>query len=216
MFKKINKTYNIFLHNIRELIRKIKSNKSNQYRLRFVLFTSLILFIGSLGVYLIKDSYAKYESKKNLVTDTVAALYIIKPGSYSFDMSIEGVVPGTDDYVYSFTVSNYEESSLSNVDLSYSMKIITTTNLPLNYRLYKNELPSGGTNLLNVTDISQDTESAWYKVFDLDDISSLKHDIKTTDTYYLVVNFPQSAQSTITYAGQIESVEVKIDAKQVI
>ena len=79
-------------------------------------------------------------------------------------------------------------------------------------------------NLSNVTGTSgfrklvevYNNGTSWYKVFDLDDISSLKHDIKTTDTYYLVVNFPQSAQSTITYAGQIESVEVKIDAKQVI
>ena len=180
------------------------------------MLASLVLFIAFLGIYLIRDSYAKYESRKNLITDAVAALYIIKPGSYSFDMNIEGVVPGTDDYIYSFTVSNFEESTTSNVDLSYSMRIISTTNLPLNYRLYKNQSPTGGTNLLNITDISQDSESAWYKVFDLEDIGDFTHDTNTTDTYYLVVNFPQSAQSTISYAGQIESVEVKIDAKQVI
>lgn len=216
MLEKINKSYNIFLHNIREFIRNIKKNKSNKYRLRFLMLASLVLFIAFLGIYLIRDSYAKYESRKNLVTDAVAALYIIKPGSYSFDMNIEGVVPGTDDYIYSFTVSNFEESTTSNVDLSYSMRIISTTNLPLNYRLYKNQSPTGGTNLLNITDISQDSESAWYKVFDLEDVGSFTHDTNTTDTYYLVVNFPQSAQSTISYAGQIESVEVKIDAKQVI
>ena len=115
MLEKINKSYNIFLHNIREFIRKIKKNKSNKYRLRFLMLASLVLFIAFLGIYLIRDSYAKYESRKNLITDAVAALYIIKPGSYSFDMNIEGVVPGTDDYIYSFTVSNFEESTTSNV-----------------------------------------------------------------------------------------------------
>ena len=44
----------------------------------------------------------------------------------------------------------------------------------------------------------------------------LRYNTNTTDSYYLVVNFPESYKNNLDYANKIESVTVYVYSKQVI
>ena len=214
--KKIKERIKIYLSKIRDLFRLLKGDKTLKYKLRFAVL-SVILIAGLFAsVKLISGSYAKYYSKKTLVMDTSAALYILKPGEYKFNMDLEGLIPSNNDYTYMFTISNFDGSRVSQVDMEYNIKMVATTNLPLSYKLYKNEEPANGTNILSSQNTVQDSDNAWYKVFNITSTTTFIKNTKTTDTYYLVVNFPETFKTTLEYANQIESVEVIVNSKQII
>lgn len=210
---KLKEKFKILGHNIREIKRNL-TVKDKKYKARFLVLSCLIITGLILGIKLISASYARYYSKKAMKLDVVAALYILDEGEYKFDMDIEGILPSSEEYTYLFTVANFKDNKTSNVDLEYTMKIVTTTNLPLNYKLYKNENP--GTNLLTSKEVKQDESNAWYNVFTLNTPSLFKYNTKTTDSYYLVVNFPEAYKNNLEYANKIESVTVIVNSKQVI
>ena len=212
MKKRIKKV----LSKMRDLFRLLKGDKTLKYKIRFSILAIVLILGLYVSVKLISGSYARYYSKKSLVMDTSAALFILDPGEYKFDMDLEGLVPSDNDYTYMFTISNFTDNKVSQVDMEYSLKMVTTTNLPLTYRLYKNEEPTNGTSILSSQSIVQDADTAWYNVFNIATTSTFIKSTKKTDTYYLVVNFPKTYSSTIEYAGQIESAEIIVNAKQII
>ena len=210
---KIKERFKILGHNIREIKRNLTS-KDKRYKVRFLVLSCLIITSLILGIKLIGASYARYYSKKAMKLDVVAALYVLDEGEYKFDMDLEGLLPSNENYTYLFTIANFKGNKSSNVDLEYTMKIVTTTNLPLTYKLYKNENP--GTDLLTNKVVSQDDNNAWYNVFTINTPSMLRYNTNTTDSYYLVVNFPESYKNNLDYANKIESVTVYVYSKQVI
>ena len=188
---KIKERFKILGHNIREIKRNLTS-KDKRYKVRFLVLSCLIITSLILGIKLIGASYARYYSKKAMKLDVVAALYVLDEGEYKFDMDLEGLLPSNENYTYLFTIAN----------------------LPLTYKLYKNENP--GTDLLTNKVVSQDDNNAWYNVFTINTPSMLRYNTNTTDSYYLVVNFPESYKNNLDYANKIESVTVYVYSKQVI
>ena len=64
--------------------------------------------------------------------------------NYSNNIKLTDLIPSNDKYVYTFSIQNYKDNDICEVDMIYDVLIKTTTNLPLNYELYLND------NLLNV------------------------------------------------------------------
>ena len=109
-----------------------------KYQIKYislVIFYGVILFTGLLLVF----THARYESQVKLNASLENAIHIIKPTSDSFNISLDGIIPREEPYLYIFNVANYDESNTSEVDMEYDLSLITTTNLPLTYKLYKNE-----------------------------------------------------------------------------
>ena len=65
----------------------------------------------------------------------------------SFNIETDGIVPSSTPYTYRFSVSNFNQNNMSDVDINYSINIRTTTNLPITLELYRNQLPENGTNI---------------------------------------------------------------------
>ena len=124
------------------------------------------------------------------------------------------MVPGTEEY-YEFYVSNYGNDKRANVDLKYSIEIITTTNLPLDFKIFKGE------NLtLNEVDsdtVTTDENGVYYRHLKINDVSTMSYEDVVTDKYTLWVKFPVSYKNRPNdYAGIIELVDIKINAEQVV
>lgn len=185
---------------------------------RFLLFAFSLFLILFLSYYLFKVAYARYEMQAKLVTNIDKALYIFEAGEVSFNLEPAGIIPREEDYIYRFSVANYNSSNNSDVDLTYRVRLRTTTNLPISLKLYRNELPtdSGATNILGIGDNVQDEDGAWYRVFDINSDYEMLYSNQTTDYYTLVINFPLSAGSDTTYANAIENIEVSLKSKQEI
>ncbi|MDD3453842.1 MAG: hypothetical protein PHN42_06190 [Bacilli bacterium] len=181
----------------------------------------LILIILIILVFLImvsfKSSYASYETESIINVDVNKAIYLFEEKQMSFNIDLDGIIPSDEPYIYSFSVSNYNEEQRSEVDLQYQISIITTTNLPLNYKLYRNEQYSlSSTNIISASDVVNDTDGSWYKKLTINDIYNMNYNIDKTDIYYLVVFFPKVYSDSTIYQGLVDNIQINIDSKQIL
>lgn len=185
---------------------------------RFLLFAFSLIFILFLSYSLFKMAYARYEMQARLVTNIDKALYIFEAGDVSFNLEPTGIIPRNEPYTYRFSVANFNNTHDSDVDLTYRIRLRTTTNLPITMQLYRNELPgdNGATNILGTAVDMQDEDDAWYHVYDINTDYEMLFANETTDYYTLVINFPISAASDTTFANAIENIEITLKSKQEI
>ena len=203
--------------------------------------------INFLTVFLILDVFviltmfqtagATYSSKAIGNTEMQVALYAFTADDLveldgvdgeeitsSFDISLGDINPGETKY-YQFNIYNYLTDDSGNkvsseTNISYDLKIITTTNLPLTYSLYLNQNPfsSNVSNLLDSntysTDIITDSYGTYYQVFAVDE-QCFKYSTFGDDQYTLVVEFP-AKYSDILYQDLIESIKIQVESKQVL
>ena len=62
--------------------------------------------------------------------------------------------------------------------------------------------------------MTPDDNGTYFRNMEIDTVT-LRYEEPQTDTYYLVVNFPEN-YNQITYQDIIEMIEISVDAKQVI
>lgn len=191
--------------------------KNIDTRKRFFLYSFLVLILMILSFYLL-NVYSSYNSTATINTNVEKAIYIFNEDIFSFNIDIDGIVPSEDPYIYEFSISNYKDNKKSSVDLEYSLNFRTTTNLPVVYKLYRNEEynDSNSTNLFSLSSLIQDEDGSWYNKFDLPTKYTFNYEEKEKDIYYLVVNFPKSYSNNSEYADMIDNVEITVDAKQII
>ena len=197
---------------------KISNIKYLNEKGRFLLFAFLLIFVLFLSYSLFRIAYARYEMNSKLVANIDKALYLFNSEKLSFNLDPDGIIPSDTPYTYRFSVANFTESKNSDVDLTYKVKIRTTTNLPITIQLYRNQLPSdnGAINILTGSQNVQDEDGAWYRVYNVNTEYEMYFANQTTDYYTMVVNFPAIYATDTTYANSIENIEVTLESKQMI
>ena len=203
---------NIFLHNIREF----KRNKKNKYKIRFIIFSIVFISILSFGIFSLIKSFSSYYSKANLSLDIQTAMFVLDEGEMSFNIDIDQIIPKDEPYIYTFSVSNFNEERKSDVDLKYNLKIQTTTNMPLEYRLYYKEYNLDEKDIITRRDLLQDEDSSWYNLLTVGTTYEFSYTERTTNIYYLVIDFPTVYKDVIEYSDAIENIEVIIDSEQIV
>ena len=174
----------------------------------------IICLIISLRLFTLVLS--KYESISNSNAIVEIAFYLFKEDYKNMTTHLSAIYPKDGVYVYTFSIGNENEFERAEVDLEYDLKIRTTTNLPLIYKLYMNEdysLPKS-TNIIKDTIVEKDENGTYFKKIITEPIF-LNYKVGTTNTYQLVVEFPITYNQEI-YQDIIEMIEISVDAKQVI
>lgn len=199
-------------------ISKMQNIKFLEEKKRFLLFVFVLLFILFLAFYLLRVAYARYEVRAKINANIDKALYIFEDDKLDFNLEPEGIIPSDEPYVYRFSVSNYNTSKHSDVDISYQVKVRTTTNLPITVSMYRNELPdaAGAVNIFQSSVLEQDEDDAWYRLYSPSSEFEMNYEDDVTDIYTMVISFPSSYASDITYANYLESIEVILESKQII
>ena len=170
----------------------------------------LIIAIASLDF-----TQSRYETNTEIRMEPDLAFFIADVESQTGQIKLESMLPSTTPYLYKFNVANYKDTKKANVDLKYTIEIITTTNMPLNYKIYKgnNMVQNVVSNEYYVTD----ENGMYYHHMEIDDVSYFSYNQRQTDTYTLWVEYPIEYKYYPTeYAGIIDLVDVKINAEQVV
>lgn len=203
----------IFWHKIR----KIKRNKILKYKIRFVLFCTFLLGILVVGIYSFNRSFSAYESHANLSLDIQTAMFVVEPGIMSFNIDLDQIIPSDNSYIYTFSISNFNETMKSDVDLEYNLYLQTTTNLPLSYRLYtEEEYNQNNPGLLTKKERKQDDDNSWYNLMTVETKYQFSYKEKKTYIYYLVIDFPTTYKNVLEYSESLENIKMIIDAQQVV
>ena len=197
---------------------KISNIKYLTYKKRFLKVSLVFAFSIILIVFLVTRAYGSYITTAKLRADIDKAIYIFEEEKLSFNIDENKIIPSNDPYTYVFSVQNYNTSQTSDVDLTYNINIRSTTNLPLEIKLYRNENynASGATNIIGSPTLRRDADGAWYKLYTESDDYPMNYNSNTKDIFTLVINFPKAYSIDTTYVDITENIEVIINSKQVI
>ena len=190
-------------------------NKKN-----ILLISKLNLFFITFFITLIIFPFtlSKYQSTATGNINSNIAFYLFKTDYQIERIKLADLEPSTTPHIYTFTIGNQNNNKVSDVDIEYYLKIITTTNLPLRYQLYKNEEyeSNDSTNLINNTNttIEKDSDGTYFQTFEFDK-EELLYTTPKTNNYTLVVYFDETNKEA-KYQDTPESVRIIVDSRQII
>lgn len=176
----------------------------------------ILLFILVIVLFLIPTSFAKYESKASAKAVAEVAFYLVDLGLFSENILIENIEPRVEPYVYNFTVANNDGENRTETNLQYELSIKTTTNLPLEFRLYMNGeyVDENSVSAISSDEVIQDEDETYFRNM-FTDIQYFSHLYDEVNNYQLVVYFP-SEYKDYKYQDIYELIEIVVDSKQVI
>lgn len=187
---------------------------------KLILFGLLLILLVLLVFLIMRFVYSSYETDASLNVSIDEAIYVFGDEKMSFNIDSSKIVPSNTPYTYSFSVSNFKDGKTADVDLLYTVQVITTTNLPITLELYRNENYSQNNNnlhnIIGTLSLIQDDDGAWYREYPKTSEYEMLYRNNTTDIYTLVVKFPISYSSDDTYADAIENIEIRLESRQEI
>lgn len=196
----------------------VKKKVIHRYRMHFIFFMIMFTILIFLFLLFFKRTFSSLVADADVKVNVVNAVYVLEEGMFDFYIDLDGIIPSDTPYIYSFTVANYNDKKRSDVDIDYQISILATTNLPLKYELYRNELynADGAVDIIDTNEIISDLNGAWYRKLSVDDMYRFTYNVDMIDTYYFVIYYPKSYSSILEYQGMTENIEVQLQSKQVI
>lgn len=176
----------------------------------------ILLLVLVIVLFLIPTSFSKYESKASAKALAEVAFYLVDVGLFSENILIENIEPRVEPYVYNFTVSNTDGENRTETNLQYELSIRTTTNLPLEFKLYMNGeyLDENSVSILSSDEITLDDDETYFRNM-FTDVQYFTHLYDETNNYQLVVYFP-SEYKDYKYQDIYELIEIVVDSKQIV
>lgn len=176
----------------------------------------ILILILILLIRIISLTISKYESSAISDSAIQVALYVLNRDYQSMSLNLESLFPRDEPYVYYFSVSNSNGDKTCETDMEYDLTIRTTTNLPIEYELYKNEqyTNDAAQSIIKSDDIVQDDDNTYFRVITTE-TETFSYNEAKKNIYQLVVRFP-AKYNTINYQDIIEAIEITVDSKQII
>ena len=179
------------------------------------LFFSILLVVTLVAIGKFDITQARYESEATVSVEPDLAFFIVDVGTTSGHVKIDGIVPSAGAVDFDFTVSNFNATKHAEVDLTYTIEIVTTTNMPLDFEIYKGA--NSNVDIIDNDYTTTDANGVYYRHLVVNDVTTMAFNQNVTDTYKLSVTYPLSAKDNPdAYAGIIDLVDVVIRAEQVV
>ena len=190
-------------------------NSFDSDRFSLVFRYALMIMILLSILYIFSQTYSRYTTDVSVQVEPQLAFFVADAKSYRDTLELGEILPSEDPYYYAFTVSNFKDDQKANVDLEYQLRIVTTTNLPLQYELYRNTDDYTDGNIIDKKEVSQNSDEMFFQTLSSSAYYDLSFQNKMTDTYVLKVTFPvEYQQFPEKYAGPVELIEIQLDARQ--
>lgn len=186
-----------------------RARRRRKAKLKYIKFTFLVI-LAIIAITLIKATNARYKSTGQGTADVDLAFYLLKEGSISQNLKLTSILPKQGTYDYTFTVANNDGTYRTETAIQYSMKIKTTTNLPLGYAVYAQGDTT--TNLITNVSTTQDSDGTYFKNMDVTG-GYLGFSANEQNTYVLKVTFP-AAYNSSDYEGIVEYVQITFNSSQ--
>lgn len=188
----------------------------NHKKFKSIVFSSLLLILLLVSVFLIPTTFSKYVSETSSDAEVKIAFYLLKTDYRTSVILLDEIAPRNDPYTYMFTVSNYEGNNRAETNMKYDLSIRTTTNLPLEYELYLNSVytDANAENAITNSQIIQDDDGTYFNKFTTD-TEYFSYSYNEINTYQLVVYFPSTYVDEM-YQDIVDSIEITVNSKQIL
>ena len=176
---------------------------------------SFVILVALFILSRLEFTEAKYVTNTEATVSPNIAFFIVNVSTQSASMKLANLIPSEIPYTYEFQVSNFKGAQKANVDLTYSIEVIATNNLPLEIKLFSGTNTNQTPNFTET--LTTNSDGVYFKHLLYNSVATMSHSTRQTDTYTLWVEFPESCKnSPDSYAGIIELVDIKINAEQVV
>ncbi|MBR3134344.1 MAG: hypothetical protein IKG56_02670 [Clostridia bacterium] len=176
------------------------------------LYKKIAFFIISILLIIttIRFTLSRYRSRGHSDANVDLAFYLFKEESISQELKLESILPRELPYVYDLYVANHDDTDRTETSIQYTIQIMTTTNLPLNFSVYKDD--NTEEDLVTGIETRTDTDGTYYKFIDVQGGSfGFRNDEEAT--YKLHVTFPKIYNQS-EYEGIVEYVKITIKSNQ--
>lgn len=163
--------------------------------------TTIIVMVG-ISLSFTITTYAIFRSVYNANTSFIAAHVITETNIRdNITVYLNDIIPG-ETKNYQFSVTNFKqennETYRSEVNLNYTITIEKSTNIPLRFELFKNNINE------NIIDINNTTNNQF-----------LNYQDDIIDNYSLNIIWP-SENAEYEYANKVDYIDIVIESKQVL
>jgi len=176
-----------------------------------IVIVILITVLFIMGCFLLNETLARFESKLSGNVIGSVAFYVINPEYQNKEIKLDELEPSDQEYIYEFSVANFDKEKRLETNAEYEIIIRTTTNLNLEYRLLKNDEEKDA---FDSKELIQDEDGMYYNVMktDKEKFGFNKDEI---NNYELRIKFPKE-YSIFHYQDIIESIEIIISSNQIV
>lgn len=105
--------------------------------LRRNLIILILLMVLGVSIYGIVRTFARYTSSLEEENTLTVAFWFVEAGYKDETIFVQDIMPSNNKYEYTFSVSNNDGTKVAQTDMELEINLLTTTNLPLNYELYR-------------------------------------------------------------------------------
>lgn len=191
----------------------LRERKGIRVKRRFKLI--LTIFVLMLVHRIVFNSFSLYES--NAVSEaTIEVAYFLLDDTYDTQtIKLDEMLPG-DKQTCRFSIANYyidqntNQEVITETDMEYELKVRTTTNLPLKYKLSKStdgssEVP------ISLSEIQDEHNTYFYTL--LEETGEFRYTTGQSNVYTIEIEFPAEYDS-IEYQNIIECIEITVEGHQ--
>lgn len=187
-------------------------NKKNSYSINLMFLIVMIFFIAIVGIAI---TMSRYKSLGESILNADIAFYVVKDEYQEENVVLQNLYPSETPFVYQFTISNSNGTNTAETSIEYIVELEATTNLPLQFKIYKNN-----TELTNNSDITNEitrdeTGSTYIRKIKIKN-GSFEHGQTKTDTYKISIEFPIEYAQKEEYQGILDNINITINSKQKI
>ena len=174
----------------------------------------LLIFFVIFAI--VRTSNARFTSTATSETKLDVALYALSENN-DLNIVLDTLVPRDAPYVYTFSVVNSDGTNITDAALVYDLKIIATTNIPLQYKLCMNKTESqckssGTANDININEVRPDEDGTFFRYMTTTR-QEFGYEQEETNNYVLLVYFPSEYDSS-EFQNLVESIQINVDSKQ--
>ncbi len=173
------------------------------------------MFVAFFVIFaIIRTSNARFATTTTSETKLDVALYALSEDN-DLNILLDTLVPRDEPYVYNFSVYNTDGTNVTDAAMVYDLKIIATTNIPLEYKLCMNnnncENPSVQSDI-NVNTVTADADGTLFRTMTTTR-QEFGFEQEERNDYTLLVYFPKQYDSS-QYQDLVESIQINVDSKQ--
>jgi len=186
-----------------------RARRRKRARKMYTRFVFLVI-LAIIATVLVRNTNARYRSSGQGSAPADIAFYLMKETSLSQNLKIASILPRASAYEYTFSVANNDGTNRTETALQYTIKLKTTTNLPLSYAVYA--AGDTTTNLITNVNTAPDSDGTYFTTMDVAG-GNLGFATNEQNNYVLNVTFP-ATYNTSEYEGIIEYVQITVNSSQ--
>ncbi len=193
----------------------MSNNKKIHIRNLIVVIVIIVLIVVGIAI-----TMSRYMSGGQSTLNADIAFYVVKEEFQVGNIFLTDLYPSNTTFDYTFTVTNAvtnPDGSVNTAETSidYVVELEATTNLPLEFSVYRNGTKLTGSSNIENTVVLDETGESYIRKIKVKK-GSFTYNEQKTDTYKVAVKFPIQYAEYEEYEGMIDNINIKIDSKQKI